>query len=170
MGVLTALLIALACAKLWAQPAVPLEYQVKAVYLFNFLKFVEWPSSARAGPIIICVASQDPFGGALTDTVRDERISDRPLVTRLILEPESRCHVVFVPQGVTAVPYLRAARTSPTLTVGEQEGFISDGGIINFTLENGKVRFQISPQAAERAELRISSRLLRLSREVKNDR
>ena len=140
------------------------EYQVKAVYLFNFAKFIEWPAEAPPGPITICVASQNPFGDVLEETLRGEMVNGRPLATRVIPGPEPGCHVVFVPQGAATTTYLRAVEGSPTLTVGETPDFISQGGIISFILEGGKVRFQIDSKAAERADLRISSHLLRLAR------
>ena len=143
---------------------VPLEYRVKAAYLFNFAKFVEWPDAGATGPITICVAGRNVFGDALADTVKGETINGRPLAVRLILEPQPGCHIVFVPRGAAASAYLRSARTSPSLTVGESPDFIEQGGIVNFTREGANVRFEIDSDAAERAGLRISSRLLRLAR------
>lgn len=140
------------------------EYQLKAGYLFNFVKFVEWPPETKSGLLTICVAGRNPFGGILAEIVRGERVNRRKLSTRVVLTPEPDCQVVFVPEGVSTTPYLRAARNSPTLTVGETPEFITQGGIVNFVLEEGKVRFQISSQAADRAQLRISSHLLRLAR------
>jgi hypothetical protein len=145
---------------------VALEYQVKAVYLFNFAKFIEWPAEARSGPLTICVAGQNPFGDVLEETLHGEAVNDRPLTMRLIQAPEPGCHIVFVPQGTATAAYVRAVRGTPTLTVGESPDFIAEGGIINFVIEEGKVRFQIDAKAAERAELRISSHLLRLARTV----
>jgi YfiR/HmsC-like len=143
---------------------VPLEYQVKAVYLFNFAKFIEWPAEAQSGPLMICVAGENPFGSVLDETVRGEMVNGRPLVARVITGPQADCHVIFVPQGAATMPYLRAAQGLPILTVGETPEFLGQGGIISFILESGKVRFQIDSKAAERAELRISSNLLRLAR------
>jgi hypothetical protein len=143
--------------------AVSLEYQLKAGYLFNFVKFVEWPAE-DAGPLTICVAGRNPFGDVLADIVSDESVDGRRLSTRVIHTPEPGCHVVFVPEDVATTPYLRAARGSPTLTVGETPGFIARGGIVNFVLEEGKVRFEMNAEAADRAQLRISSHLLRLAR------
>jgi hypothetical protein len=144
---------------------VSLEYRVKAAYLFNFTKFVEWPAEALPdrAPLTICVASPSPFEGALAETVRDELVGGRPLTTRVVTDPAG-CHVLFVPAAASATPYLRAARGKPILTVGESADFLREGGVITFVMEDGKVRFNISPDAATRAQLRISSRLLRLAR------
>jgi YfiR/HmsC-like len=159
-----ALILALASSAILRGQEVPLEYQVKAAFLFNFAKFVEWPPEAPAGPLQICVAGRNVFGDALVETVRGETINGRPLAVRVILEPEPGCHIIFVPRGAAAAAYLRAAGSSPSLTVGESPEFISQGGIVNFRLEGTSVRFEIDPEAAERAGLRISSRLLRLAR------
>ena len=144
---------------------ISLEYQVKAAYLFNFVKFVDWRAPRGNGPISICVAGKNPFGEVLNETIRGETVNGRPLQTRVILEPDASCNVVFVPEGAAAASYLRTARGMPVLTVGESKGFIEQGGIIQFFLDQGKVRFEIDADAAERADLRISSRLLRLGRD-----
>jgi hypothetical protein len=158
------LVVIAATAALPAQD-VPIEYRVKAAYLFNFAKFVEWPSSAGDGPLTICVAGRNVFGDVLADTVRGELIGNRAIVSRVILEPEPGCHIVFVPRGAATPAYLKAARTTPVLTVGEASDFIEQGGIATFLIQGGNVRFAIDASAAERAGLRISSRLLRLSRD-----
>jgi hypothetical protein len=163
MRVTAATLVLIASTALCGQE-VPLEYRVKAAYLFNFAKFVEWPGAAAIGPITICVAGRNVFGESLTETVSGESANGRPFTVRVILEPEPGCHILFVPRGAAAVAYLRASQGTPTLTVGESPGFIEQGGIVNFTLEGANVRFEISSDAAERAGLRISSRLLRLAR------
>ena len=141
-----------------------LEYRVKAAYLYNFVKFVEWPASAAAGPLTICVTGRNPFGPALADTVRGESVDGRPLAVRAVTEPDAQCQVLFVPRDTAAAAALQAARGMPVLTVGEAPGFLSQGGVINFVIEGGKVRFDINQDAAMRAELKISSRLLRLAR------
>ena len=155
----------LLCAAAAVAQEISLEYQVKAAYLFNFTKFVDWPADAIApgAPLTICVAAPNPFGRALEETIRGEVVGGRTLATRVVRDPAG-CHVLFVPDGVSAAPLLRDARTRPILTVGESEDFLRDGGVINFVMQGGKVRFDISPEAAERAQLRVSSRLLRLRR------
>ena len=150
---------------------VPLEYQVKATYLYNFVKFIDWPGQP-AGPLNICVAGRNPFGTVLDDLLANETINGRPVRSRVILEPDAACQVVFVPNGAAASAYLRAARGAPVLTVGEESDFIGLGGMISLYLDNANVRFSINPGAADRAKLRISSRLLALARIVddKGDR
>jgi hypothetical protein len=143
---------------------VSLEYQVKAAYLFNFIKFVDWPATAPAGPIAICIVGQNPFGTALEETIGGERMDGRAIVARTVVETDSGCHVLFVPRGANAAALLRAARTLPVLTVGESSDFIESGGIINFIVDAGAVKFEIDQQAASRVGLQISSRLLRLAR------
>src|SRR5204863_8590795 len=80
---------------------VPLEYRVKAAYLYNFLKFVDWPADTAA-PLTICVAARNPFGGVLADTVRGERVAGRPVVAKVVPEPDAGCHVLFIPRGTAA--------------------------------------------------------------------
>ncbi len=162
MRLILALVLA-ASAVLHGQEAT-LEYRVKAAFLFNFAKFVEWPPETAGGPLAICVAGRNVFGESLSDIVRGETINGRPIEVRVILEPEPGCHVIFVPRGAAVTAYLRAARELPSLTVGESPDFIGLGGIVNFTLEGTNVRFEIDSAAAERVGLRISSRLLRLAR------
>jgi hypothetical protein len=155
------------------QPAtaqdVPLEYQVKAAYLYNFVKFVEWPETARTGPLNICLAGRNPFGNVLADTIKDETIDGRQLTSRVVLEPEADCHVLFVPDGASSV-YLRAARRTPTLTVGETADFLQQGGVIAFVADGRNIRFAISADAAEQAKLQVSSRLLKLALNTRANR
>lgn len=145
---------------------VPPEYRVKAAFLYNFVKFVEWPAAESSAAIAICVAGRNPFGSLLDTLVRGEAINGRRLETRVILEPDPACDVVFIPDGAATTVYLRAARGHPILTVGETGGFIAQGGIARFYIDGGNVRFEINRGAAERAGLRISSRLLQLARIV----
>jgi hypothetical protein len=140
------------------------DYRVKAAYLYNFVKFVQWPAAGPAAPLTICVAGRRVFDSLLEDLVRGEVVNGRPVAARTILEPEADCDAVFVPEGAAASAYLKAARGRPVLTVGETDTFIAQGGMVRFYLDGRNVRFEINPAAAEQAGLRISSRLLQLAR------
>lgn len=163
---LIAFLLAIAAASAPAAQDVSREYRVKAAFLYNFVNFVEWPTRPPSGPIVICVAGRNPFGTILADTVRGVAVAQRRLEARVILEPDDACHVLFVPAGANTGAYLRAARGMAILTVGEVERFIEQGGLVRFYLEGGGVRFEINREGADRAGLRISSRLLQLARIV----
>ena len=143
---------------------VSLEYRLKAAYILNFTKFIEWPPEAGNGPFRLCLAVQNPFEEELQAIVRDETADARPIEVRVIGTPEPGCDVLFVPEAAPAAPFLQAARNAPTLTIGESPRFAAQGGVINFVLEQGSVRFQINAREAERAGLRVSSHLLRLAR------
>lgn len=141
------------------------EYQIKAAYLYNFLKYVEWPEPINR-TFLICVAGQNPFGNVLSGLTNNERVRGNPVKTDVILGYEPGCDVIFAPRTSNISAYLQAAAGMPILTVGETPRFIEQGGIVNFFLENGKVRFEINRNAAERAGLRFSSRLLQLAKIV----
>ena len=154
-----------------AQETPPLEYELKAAFLYNFVKFVEWPPEAFAGarsPLTICVYGEDPFGTSLDGVVRGESLGERNL---LVQRPETLdelrgCHVLFVSRSERQrMPEVLArVEGAPVLTVGDTDGFLRAGGMINFVLEENKVRFLINQAAAERGGLRISSKLLRLAK------
>jgi hypothetical protein len=155
---------ALAAVALPAAQEVSLEYQVKTAYLYNFVKYIEWPEPVRA-PLLICVAGQNPFGTVLEDLIRNQSVRGVPLRTEVVPGPIPECNVIFTPRTSKVPAYLKAAAGTPTLTVGETDGFIELGGMIRFFVDGGKnVRFEINRTAAERAKLRISSRLLQLAR------
>lgn len=144
---------------------VPLEYRVKAAYLYNFTKFVDWPATAFEGSdaFTICVAETNPFGPVLAATLSGDTAAGRRLVARVLRDARAKCHVLFIPASVRATPYLRGVRGAPVLTVGESPDFLEQGGIIRFVRQNGKIRFAISQDAAARSQLTISSRLLKLA-------
>jgi len=146
------------------------EYQVKAAFLYNFAKFVQWPPDAFPSPnepIAICILGQDPFGGSLEVTVAGRAIEGRSLVVRHIsnVRQVAGCHILFVSsaENKRSAPTLSEIRTPGILTIGESDASGADGVVINFRLDGGKVRFEINMAAAEREKLRISSRLLSLA-------
>jgi hypothetical protein len=149
------------------------EYQVKAAFLYNFAKFVEWPAGtfpSPSTPFRICVLGRDPFGDALTNIVQGKAISSHPIVTMAVHSPaEARsCHVLFISRfdPETLRPALDRIRGQPMLTVGESADFLTLGGMINFVLEEEKVRFEINLAAAEQHHLKLSSKLLAVARVV----
>lgn len=153
----------------------PTEYEVKAAFLYNFARFVAWPDSAFAdkeSPLVIGVMEPDPFGAVLDRTIFDKRAQGRRIEVRRFkrLEDVQGCHMLFVsPSSYLQWPALLAhLGTAPVLTVGEGDGFCESGGIINFVLQQNHVRFEINPDAANRADLAISSRLLKLAQLVKD--
>lgn len=149
------------------------EYQVKAAFLYNFAKFVEWPAltfKTDKDPLRICVLGQNPFGNALVEGVGGKTVLGRPLVVSGISDPGqgADCQIVFV--GSSERKRLRSIfadlRMTGILTVGESEGFATQGGIVNFKLEDGRVRLEINIEAAGQAKLRISSKVLSLAQIV----
>jgi hypothetical protein len=164
---LTALVLAVRAALPGAQE-VAVEYQVKAAYLYNFVKYVEWPDKTKQN-ILICVAGQNPFGPVLDTLTHNERVRGIPLGTEIILEARTDCDVLFTPKTSNVPVYLKAAAGLPILTVGESPRFLEQGGIIRFVVDGPNVRFEINLAAAERAKLKISSRLLQLARIVESE-
>jgi hypothetical protein len=157
-------------ADLPAPLASPQEHQVKAVFLFNFAQFVEWPTNAFAeaqAPLVIGVLGDDPFGAYLDETVRGERVNNRKLVVRRFrrVEEIQSCHVLFIsPSEAERLEQILAAlKGRPILTVSDAEGFSRRGGMIRFVTEKNKIRLKINPEAAKAARLTISSKLLRPS-------
>ena len=161
---LTALVIGAVRGAPFAQD-VSNEYRVKAAYLYNFVKYVEWPDTTK-GRILICVAGQNPFGTLLESMIRNERVHGVPLATEVILEARSDCNVVFTPRTSNIPVYLKGAAGLPILTIGETPRFVEQGGMIGFYPDGANVRFEINPAAAARVQLRISSRLLQLAKIV----
>jgi hypothetical protein len=155
-----------------AQSRAP-EYQVKAAFLYNFAKFVEWPSPSFPGPSTpfrICVLGRNPFGDALTNIVQGKSISGHAILSLQVQSPaEARsCHVLFLSHSdpETLRQSLDRLPDLPVLTVGESADFLPLGGMINFVLEQDRVRFEINLAAAERHHLKLSSKLLAVARVV----
>jgi hypothetical protein len=148
----------------------PEEYQVKAAFLYNFARFIEWPAEAFQNPgepFSICVLGEDPFGRALDDAVVGKAITGRLLAVRRISNAGQAdgCHVLFVGSAADkrVLSILAAAKRPGVLTVGDAGNSTPEGLIIVFNMENGKVRFEINTAAADRTGLRISAKLLSLA-------
>lgn len=152
------------------------EYQVKAVYLYNFTKFIDWPTNNLTpadAPIVIGILGEDPFGKTLDDLVANEVVrGHRLVVKRLNPDDDWRgCQVLFISHLKKAplAALLQKLKENPILTVSDSSGFAEQGGIINFVIVQDKVKLEINPDAAAAAGLQISSKLLKLAHIVKTD-
>ena len=147
------------------------EYDVKAAFLYNFTKFVDWPPDAFPDPgsLKVCVLGENPFGASL-QTIAGELVGNRKLTvmrTDSLARPAG-CQVLFISRSERehVSQILAAVKDSPVLTVGDTKGFADEGVIINFVLEGSKVRFEVNTDSAERAGLKISSKLLQLAKRI----
>jgi hypothetical protein len=146
------------------------EYQVKAVFLFNFAQFVDWPADAfpaSDAPLVICVLGDDPFGPFLDQTVANERLRGRPFQVRRYqrVDPIPTCHILFISRSTADRPeaILAGLKHRPIVTVSDADGFAQRGGMIRFVTDRNRVRLQINLEAVDAAHLTISSKLLRVA-------
>lgn len=167
---LPGLCLCLALSTAVAQPESPREYDVKAVFLFNFARFAEWPEVRSGKPenaLVIGILGDDPFGSALDRAVQNETIRELPIVIRRAqrIEDLPSCNMLYISikdtQKVQAI--LRSLAGRGVLTVGEGEDFIRAGGIIAFRTQQQRIRFQINLDVAEREGFRISAKLLKVA-------
>ena len=169
LGLLAGGLLGAAAADSWG--ATNSEYQVKAAFLYNFMKFVEWPGDAlnSSGTLTLGILGRDPFGDAL-DEVRGKSAKGRRIVVLHLrgVEELRECDLLFVcaSEKGRLAQILKAAQSSHALTVADQEGFCQAGGMINLVFVNNRVGFEVNVAAASRSRLRVSSQLLRLARLV----
>jgi hypothetical protein len=167
-----AMIVGLMALPMSASQATELEHRVKAAYMYNFLRFIDWPTEAFAGTdgrYELCILGQDPFGDSLTPVAR-KRARNRGIRLRQLgrnADP-SDCHVLFIGASeASRVPSLLGRlRNTPVLTVSELPGFAKRGGTVGFVLDNDKVRLEVNLAAARRAGLHISSKLLEVASEV----
>ncbi len=149
------------------------EYRVKAAFIFHFAQLVDWPPEKPSGTdnsLVLCTLGEDPFQGVLEGTVAGKPIGNRILRIRHLGEPQDMqaCQIVFLGRAQSKrIPMLVSTlHNAPVLTVGETAGFLDAGGMIDFLLEDHKLRFEVNLAAAELADLKIGSRLLVLAQRV----
>jgi hypothetical protein len=154
----------------WGQTVQPSEYRLKAAFVFNFAKFVEWPPEAftnATAPIVIGILGDNPFGQDLEETVNAKTVNDRPFEIREFHSATDarKCHILFIctSEKDKLSQIFDALRDTNVLTVGETDGFTDNGGMINFVRQGTKIRFQINADAAKAARLKISSKLMSLA-------
>jgi len=174
--VLPALLFVLVfCAAVTAQQPKPSEYSVKAVYLYNFGKFVQWPTgggaTAPSSAFSICVLGDDPFGDSLANVVKGENINGLPLSATHInrVDDAANCRILFISSSEEGrlARILDALQSQPLLTVSDMPGFCDRGGMIQFVINDEKVRFEVNVAAARKAKLALSSQLLKVAISVR---
>lgn len=158
------------CIPLFAQEPISKENQVKAVFLYNFTQFVQWPETAFAtgnSPMVIGILGEDPFGNFIDALVQGEVIAGHPIrVERFATVEEARsAHVLYINiSGKERIaPILETLRSSPVLTVSDRDNFARSGGIIGFSTEKGRIAIRINLESVTNSGLVISSKLLRLS-------
>ena len=156
-----------------AGPAPITESQVKAAYLYNFAKFIAWPEGSFAkadAPMEICVLGDTSFESTLKEIVYSHTVDGHPVqvVHVTAVADAHKCHILFIPspQDKQARALIEAIRNNSIVTVGETQGFLEEGGMIRFALQEGKVTFQVSLRAAALSGVRISARLLGVATQV----
>lgn len=164
-----ALILCPAAVSAQDQAALP-EYTVKAGFIFNFAKYVEWPADAfekADSPITIGVVGTDPFGDKLENILRNKTIRSRPFVVLRFGEASElqRVHILFIPRTEKdrVREILKQAQAWPVLTVGEDDGFARAGGTTNILIEKEKPKLEVNPEAAEKARLTIDQKLLKVA-------
>jgi hypothetical protein len=174
-GVLLLLRLLFAPLMLHSVPAEtvhPTESQVKAAYLYNFGKFVRWPSDKEVSrnSLEICILGQDPFGPVLDATVAGESIDGKGITVKRIskVQDAPQCGILFISlsEGDHLAPILAAAQHSGTLTVSDIPRFAEQGGIIGFVIKQDKIRFEVNRGAAALSHLTLSSELLKVASKV----
>jgi hypothetical protein len=157
------------------EPPVSREYALKAAFLYNFAKFVEWPKVAfpnESAPIAICIVGDDPFGTAL-EAVKGRAVRERKTVMKRGVKPDDlrACHICFVSrsEGENLAKILAELRDCHALTVSDVEGFAQRGGVIGLVTVEDEIHLEINVDAAERAGLTVSSRLLKLAKIIRSE-
>lgn len=155
-----------------AQASLSREYAIKAAFLYNFAKFVEWPLQAfedSTTPIILCILGKDPFG-VLLEPIKDKTVKGKKIIIKYspTIDDMEKCHVLFVgkSEDKQLVRILDRLRDWNVLTVSDIGDFAQRGGIIGLTKKEDKIYFEINLDASKMAGLRISSRLFKLARIV----
>jgi len=160
----------LAAGAVHAQSPRPSEYQLKAAFLYNFAKFIDWPpevSGDDKASFVIGVLGDNPFGNNLEQIVSGKKINGRPIVVQALQSASaaSHCQILFISSSEKNrfTEILQNLRGTAVLTVSDTDQFIESGGMVNFVPEATKIRFEINNEAAKAARLKISSKLLSLA-------
>src|SRR5579863_2448030 len=161
------------CAIAGAQSGQPSDYDVKAAFLFNFTKFVEWPESSfqsAQAPIVIGIIGDAPIGDSLMRIVAGQKAQGRSIEIAKYNRGDDlrRCHVLFISDSERqhGAQILAALQSTSILTVSDMDGFAESGGVIQFVIQGNRVRFVVNLDAATQSKLRVSAKLLALARVI----
>lgn len=175
-GILLILLMALMPSHALAESGRAVdEYEVKAGFLYNFAKYITWPADAFAGkeaPFVIGVIGTDPFGNTFLaeekKTVRNRQVVFRRYANLAVAK---NCHILFIGNSErNAVPeVLKQLKNAHVLTVSDMERFTESGGMVRLLTVDGKIRFEVNLKKTEAAGLRVSSKMLKLATEIRNE-
>ncbi len=146
----------------------PTQYEVEAAYLFNFGKFVGWPSGGPAdAPFLICILGDDPFGPVLDHTIAGESLGGKQVEDKRIARPEDAlgCSILYISGSESGRlnKILSVVQEAPVLTVSDIPDFVQEGGMIQFVLRDGRVRFEVNLAPAQSNGLALSSELLKVA-------
>lgn len=155
---------------LYGQKPAP-EYQVKAAFLYNFTRFIDWPTTAfrsPGSPFVIGIIGDDPFGGYITSIVKDEKVGTHPITLQRYqnIQEVTNCHLLFINTPATGrvKDIVSAIGRRSILTVSDMDNFTKYGGMVRFYKENNKIRFEVNVASSKSAQLEISSKLLTVAR------
>ena len=170
-----ALIVMVTVCVAWPGAIAQTPAEMTAVSLFNFAKFVEWPPEVLPGadtPIVIGVICEDAIVSEIESTVRNKTANGRRIVVQRFRKASDffYCHILFVgaSESNELAKLLAGIKNTSVLTVSETEGFTRSGGIVNIAIRDNRLQFEINQTAAERAGLKISSKLLRVARVVRD--
>ncbi len=153
-----------------AQPPASREYQIKAIFLFNFTQFIEWPAAAFANPgspLVIGILGENPFGSYLHDAITGEKVNGHPLIIQRFssISQIQPCHILFINQTETNKfgQLETILKGQSVLTVSDAPDFMKRGGMVRFFTKSNKTQLQINLESIKAANLVVSSKLLRLA-------
>jgi hypothetical protein len=157
-----------------AQDAQVAESELKAAFLYNFTKFIEWPADAfgkEDAPVVVGVFGDEPFTQTLRTLLADKKAHGRPFTVRRLTKPEDAkaCQILFFREAETRKmgAIYDTIKRMPILTVGESDEFLEQGGMFTLFFEDKQLRFEVNPATAENAQLTVSSKLLRLAKKIR---